>query len=144
MEARVHAIEYNPARPVPKNMLGELRRIKDAKTWVLAHDIPEDYSADDMSLLANIIQVGAPPVTCYEEHEQEYLSEKNVDVAAYWIWCQCDRGDAFVFNALITHLGDLRHVFLGLSKGHAFQQLAVYVLQDVREQVLAFTLSDMP
>jgi hypothetical protein len=144
MEARLHAIEYNPARPVPKNMLGELRRIKDAKTWVLAHDIPEDYSADDMSLLANIIQVGAPPVSCYEEVEQEYLSQENVDVAAYWIWCQCVRGDAFVFNALITHLGDLRHVFLDPSKGHVFQQLAVYMLQDVREQVLAFTLSDMP
>jgi hypothetical protein len=41
-------------------------------------------------------------------------------------------------------LGDLRHVFLDPSKGHAFQQLAVYVLQDVREQVLAFTVSDMP
>ena len=66
-------IEYNPAAPVPQDMLGDLRRIKDAKTWVSAHDVPEEYSTDDMNLLANIIEVGVPPVTCYEEQEQEFL-----------------------------------------------------------------------
>ena len=103
-------IRMNPAFPVPTpaDMKDDLSRIKNAKTWLLAQDVPEKFSAEDMNLLSDIIQAGVPPLTDYPDYEKDLLRTMQVDAAAYWIWLQSECGEANLFHAILKRFADLR------------------------------------
>ena len=111
-------------------MMDDLRRIKNAKTWAVAHDVPEECSAEDMNLLSDIIKAGVPSLSDYQEGEQDVLTDMQVDVAAYWIWCQSECGEAQLFQALMKRFAVLRGVFLHPSTGRGlFEQHATSMLR---------------
>jgi hypothetical protein len=129
-------ILMNPAFPVPTyaDMKDDLRRIKNAKTWLLAQDVPEKFSAEDMNLLTDIIQAGVPPLTDYPEYD--LLRTMQVDAAAYWIWCQSECGEANLCHLILKMFDDLRGVFLHPRTDRGlFEKQATRMLQAVKKEI---------
>ena len=131
-------IRMNPAFLVPTyaDMKDDLSRIKNAKTWLLAQDVPEKFSAEDMNLLSDIIQAGVPPLTDYPDDEKDLLRTMQVDAAAYWIWLQSECGEANLFHAILKRFADLRGVFLHPSTDRGlFEKHATRMLQAVKKEI---------
>ena len=133
---KIEDILMNPLLPEPTDadMKDDLLRIKNAKTWLLAQDFPEMFSAEDMNLLTDIIQAGVPPLTDYPEYD--LLRTMQVDAAAYWIWLQSDCGEANLCHLILKMFADLRGVFLHPRTDRGlFEKQATRMLQAVKKEI---------